>query len=659
MAAACAVEPTAETTSDRPAWADKAWGEGDAPSIIDDNFTYIYSELPATGAAKRAPWAGNYWPTYMDNINHKWDGEASEAVSTKFSRAFDRPGLEDEISKQYGIDSRTSAKVCKETSECDKDKGEECSMREGSEEGKCIETWFGICHAWAPAAVMELEPVNPVTYNGVEFKVQDIKALVSAAYDEGVDVKFMSLRCDDNGSAEDFPWDEFGNPENDACEDTNPGAFHVVIANLLGLRGQSLVEDRTYDYQVWNQPIRSYDILFDNAVDGKKAQELGGGEGETYQFNDDAVTFRHVKMRLRYITESHANVDGNLSESIDSYTRWDDYEYVLELDKDGVVIGGEWIGESKKNHPDFLWLPTFKRDVEIAMKDGKAGTGIKWSEVEMLLEQSIPGEASTGFDWGGQCDDGDGEFEQDILKKALVEVGTVPTGKVSVRIELKSPADVDVQLIDEETGHEVIAWPNGQLNGAGKACTTYENVEYCYSGYNGDGSHLGYEWIEIRGETNRNMVMKAYGYAAGDSRVNYSWKGPEDCVDAGDGEFTQHIEKDAVVEVGVIPTGKSNLRIDLTSPEDVDVQLYDGGHPIVQWPDGDLSGAETQTLTYKGMEIEWSGYNGDGENLGHEYITVKGEVTTDLTMKAFGYAEGDAQVKYAWGLDNGALNDSL
>ena len=97
---------------------------------------------------------------------------------------------------------------------------------------------------------------------------------------------------------------------------------------------------------------------------------------------------------------------------------------------------------------------------------------------------------------------------------------------------------------------------------------------------------------------------------------------------------------------------KQNIKIELQSPEDVDIQLYDGDDALVKWPDGRMNGPGVQTLTHKEMTITWSGYNGDGTNLGNEYIHIQGEVAADLTMKAFGYAEGDAQVDYAWGVDD-------
>jgi hypothetical protein len=104
--------------------------------------------------------------------------------------------------------------------------------------------------------------------------------------------------------------------------------------------------------------------------------------------------------------------------------------------------------------------------------------------------------------------------------------------------------------------------------------------------------------------------------------------------------------------VGVIPAGKTNVKVTLSCDSDVDIQIYDGGTSIVMWPSGILSGAGKQSTTYGGMTVHYSGYNGDGTNLGHEYIVIEGTLTKDLTMKAFGYKAGDAQVDYFWGLSD-------
>jgi len=152
--------------------------------------------------------------------------------------------------------------------------------------------------------------------------------------------------------------------------------------------------------------------------------------------------------------------------------------------------------------------------------------------------------------------------------------------------------------------------------------------------------------------------MKAFGYAAGEAKVDYSWAPLPGCIDQGSGSFTQAISKNGTVEVGMIPEGKSNIKITLTSDKDVDIQLYDGETPLVMWDDDEtalLHGETKESATYKDMVITYSGYNGDGTNYGHEYITVKGKVSTPLTMKAFGYAAGEAKVDYAWGVPDAEL----
>ena len=43
-----------------------------------------------------------------------------------------------------------------------------------------VETWWGLCHAWAPAAILEKKPLHAVTmptqYGDITFEVGDIKA---------------------------------------------------------------------------------------------------------------------------------------------------------------------------------------------------------------------------------------------------------------------------------------------------------------------------------------------------------------------------------------------------------------------------------------------------------------------------------------------------
>lgn len=260
-----------------------------------------------------------------------------------------------------------------------------------------------------------------------------------------------------------------------------------------------------------------------------------------------------------------------------------------------------------------------------------------------------------GFDWGGDCSSGSDSFEHYVAQNDFVTVGTLPAGKRQVRIDLQSATDVDVQLIDATTGVEIIAWPNGLLAGANLASATYAGVTYRYSGYNGSGGQQGHEFIEVLGETNRNLVMKAFGYAAGSARVDYSWEAPEDCTDSGSGTFNQAISQNGITVVGDIPAGKSNVFVQLESVggRDIDVQLYHGNTRLVVWDAGGnhglLSGPSQESTTYAGMTLTYSGYNGRLGNPGLEFIRVAGTSSVPLQVKVFGYQSGTAKVDYSWG----------
>ncbi|HHH31486.1 MAG TPA: hypothetical protein ENK57_24500, partial [Polyangiaceae bacterium] len=124
--------------------------------------------------------------------------------------------------------------------------------------------------------------------------------------------------------------------------------------NYLGMLNRGFAMDRTYDYQVWNQPVQSYEITRNDEISIEEANELLGLTGDTYTFNDDAAKLYRVHMSLNWITESHASTTPN---ETSRYTRTDRLTYILEVDADGKVIGGEWFGRSRTLHPDFLWNP--------------------------------------------------------------------------------------------------------------------------------------------------------------------------------------------------------------------------------------------------------------------------------------------------------------
>ena len=368
-----------------------AWDYRNSPSRFRIEFEYGLASLPQSGEAEQIPWADDYWSYYRDSINYRWRGQSNLSPAELYDVAFNGWTVPDgymDLQPQTGRVSNWDAEYYQQLGPLANDvhrrRGnlDATNGRDDDGDGEIdetddydgIETWWGICHAWAPAAVMEPEPIHTVTHNGQEFTPSDVKALMMIAYDSTSAI-MLGGRCNDK----EVERDENGRATDDECQDVNAGAFHVVITNMLGRYHRAFDEDRTYDYQVWNQPIRSYEVTeLNNNLTAAQANQVLGISGDAYPYNADARSFAEVRMNVRYITESSPSEEPTLP-IIDRYTRTDRYHYVLELDGSGNVIGGEWAGSSQSNHPDFLWLPT---------SHGTNFRTLTYSNVRMLLDMS-------------------------------------------------------------------------------------------------------------------------------------------------------------------------------------------------------------------------------------------------------------------------------
>lgn len=260
------------------------------------------------------------------------------------------------------------------------------------------------------------------------------------------------------------------------------------------------------------------------------------------------------------------------------------------------------------------------------------------------------------FDFGTCA--GSGSFEQEILQydgdyENTVIVGDIPEGIQGLRIELISEKDVDIRLYAKNNNDKIVHWPHGILKSSSQEIKPYLGANITYSGYNGVNGSKGHEFIEVSASTPTEFTMKAFGYKSGYAKVNYSWSGKDNCIpeEKGHGSFDQPIAEDATAFVGTIPSGIKMLDINLTSHNDIDIQLYgEDGTAIASWkPEGLISGPMKQTVSYHGMQIEWSGYGGVNGESGHEYIKVTPKTTEILTMKVYGYEAGNADVQYRWG----------
>lgn len=448
-----------------------AWNWLNNPARFQTQLEYAWDKLPDEGAIARKAWTASYWPLYQDGINHRWQGPETLSPAEKYDKAFngweppegfmdlkpfntrtcewddayyEQLGPAATFSSTYKGNARSRNGV-DDDGDGISDK-EECGAGEGKDRDG-VETWWGLCHAWGPASILEDEPLAPVTRNGVTFDVSDIKGLLIQQYDRTT-AYMIGARCNKDG--EKLERDEQGRIVDPECRDINAGAWHVVIANLVGINKRGLVTERTYDYEVWNQPVVGYKLdaqreislqeahrllrvgddwmptgevihdveegspeadailAFVNAatleeldeaagLDARaakniiEAREAAGGKittlkaleaisyvassafgkllkyalehnytSLTYKYNAAATRFVEVRMTLDWLTEAHQSTE-RTDTVIRQYTMQDRYHYILELNDEGLIIGGEWVGESITMHPDFIWLPVETR----------------------------------------------------------------------------------------------------------------------------------------------------------------------------------------------------------------------------------------------------------------------------------------------------------
>ncbi len=280
-------DPASESTGPNGDGKFEAWNSANNPAYVDPSFNYAVSALPLEGKGP-APIPGDYWAVARDGLNAKWDGSDSLSPAEKYEKAFgkEKGSVQRAVSEANGVLSQMHLKSCSTDADCaDLNDGSICGSYKDkdTEAHRCIPTWFGICHGWAPYAISEPAARKPVVRKAADgteitFYPGDLEGLMSLMYTE-VPTKFLSQRCNKTAGHTDprraTTTDSHGRVVEGECRDMNPGSFFVVTTNMMGMRKKGFVIDATYDAQVWNQPGYSYRIA--NAVEGK-VPEITKGE---------------------------------------------------------------------------------------------------------------------------------------------------------------------------------------------------------------------------------------------------------------------------------------------------------------------------------------------------------------------------------------------
>ncbi len=240
-----------------------------------------------------------------------------------------------------------------------------------------IESWEGICHGWAIAAGHYPRPEKTVVVtlpNGkkLPFYPNDIKALVSLMWANSLiqnDVLFEGTRCNKKKPTR----DEFGRYTDPECADVHPAIFHTAVTNILGIEGRSFVVDKSSELTIANQPVAGYELVYYNPKTGDEGplsksllsiKEYGEKDRFRASRNKDATHIVGVDMKLFYVDwEFPKKAETNLPK--DDKVGDMDFNYDLEIDARGNIVGGQWrvkrtggasAFDSKTGQPDFFWV---------------------------------------------------------------------------------------------------------------------------------------------------------------------------------------------------------------------------------------------------------------------------------------------------------------
>lgn len=331
-------------------------------NYLTREYRYInkFSELPTSGSLDKKPWSGDYWPTYKGGITYRWNASGFD----------DEKRFSYELLKKNRI-KNSSQKMLKSLSPAEKydlflgnynyplvkhERERTQVLRTDPEHPSFdfdydIPTWEGLCHGWAPATLLYKNPSPVVMENPdgikIPFGASDIKALLTfnMHYNESR-TYFLGKRCNVNFSElrEQLEYGEISHEEYLAklksaeCLDVNAGAFHLVLANQIALLKEGFIADVTRDAEVWNQPVFAYDAHIVSEIEPNERQRKFGTQ-----------KVMRIYLELHYVVERDQHWS-YLENRRDYSTKH--YQYDLEINSSGHIIGGEWISEDR---PDFLW----------------------------------------------------------------------------------------------------------------------------------------------------------------------------------------------------------------------------------------------------------------------------------------------------------------
>lgn len=322
----------------------------------------------STGKTGIDLWSGSYWPHFQGSVSARY-------MDPNFI-----PLIDQEVQYKQNLELFKSLPTAGYTSLDTLSPSEKYDFLVGDEEmtltnyawelgkkvmkGDTVSTWRGLCDGWASSSQMMPRPNKSVVAHTpagqpITFFPEDLKALGTLLYAKAQGAPhFLGKRCRS-------PLLIFTN----ACDEINPGAFHLALVNRVGAMKKSFIGDIAPGGEVWNYPVKSYSFKYYNVFDKEESSDFrtvmesydrkdkktkkfvdhGGRAKETKYIVGVIAKITYQNMREHNIVSANGVGEDSVLEK--------EYRYDLELDSNFKILGGE---NPSKNLPDFVWAPNDK-----------------------------------------------------------------------------------------------------------------------------------------------------------------------------------------------------------------------------------------------------------------------------------------------------------
>jgi Transglutaminase elicitor len=317
----------------------ETWDWDNDPMKFDENYEYRLSALPMKGdlPVNKMPWASSYWPRMKGSINYRWNTPSPTGFNLRSPN-------------RTQVQSMTVSQLAElsPAEKFDLVQGHydyPLSSQVGYNATPRAKDYEGICDGWTATAIAFTEPAPVEIKNPdgivIPFGSSDVKALMS--YDVSINYETGAL-----GAV--FIGDYCSGGRN--CRDINPGSFHVILANEIGLKKQSFAVDVDAGPETWNQPVHGYEfeILEETSVRGAARAYVVHAK---FKYAQDDLTGKDASVMRVFSWLPTIGTPQYATETME-------LDYVLEVDYDGKIIGGSWLGNSRKTHPDIFWKASKK-----------------------------------------------------------------------------------------------------------------------------------------------------------------------------------------------------------------------------------------------------------------------------------------------------------